>query len=177
MMDTLATSDELVLFKDLIPPMLASLKRCTQPGTNDEELLGEVLEVLAELAQTPVPVLNAHVPELVPFLLDMVKSDELDGQTRDSAGLVLSTLAEWKPKLIGKKGLVPTIVEGEQGRCPEQGPMPACCGVVRPSLKRLTLTPLKTPTPPTPSRATVATAATSHDPRDCDHGRQRRRVA
>ena len=126
MMDTLATSDELVLFKDLIPPMLASLKRCTQPGTNDEELLGEVLEVLAELAQTPVPVLNAHVPELVPFLLDMVKSDELDGQTRDSAGLVLSTLAEWKPKLIGKKGLVPTIVEGEQGRRPEQGRAHAC---------------------------------------------------
>ena len=41
-----------------------------------------MLEVLAELAQTPVPVLNAHVPDIVPFLLEMVKSEELDGQVR-----------------------------------------------------------------------------------------------
>ena len=32
-------------------------------------------------------------------------------QTRDSAGLVISTLVENKPKLIGKKGLVPHILE------------------------------------------------------------------
>ena len=43
MMTTLATSDELQLFKELIPPTLNSLKRCSTPGeTYDEDLLSEV---------------------------------------------------------------------------------------------------------------------------------------
>lgn len=68
-------------------------------------------QVLDELAQTPVPVLNPHVPAVVAFLLEMVKADALEATTRDQAGMCLNTLAEHKPKLLGKKGLVPPILE------------------------------------------------------------------
>ena len=68
-------------------------------------------QVLDELAQTPVPVLNKHVPAIVAFLLEMVKADALEATTRDQAGMCLNTLAEHKPKLLGKKGLVPPILE------------------------------------------------------------------
>ena len=55
--------------------------------------------------------LNKHVPTIVQFLLEMVKSEALEATTRDQASMCLNTLAEHKPKLLGKKGLVAPILE------------------------------------------------------------------
>jgi len=96
-------------FVDLLPPILAVLRARLASG--DEDIVGEVLEVLDDLAQVPTPLLNKHIPALVGFLLEMVKAEGLEGGVRDQAGMLLNTLVECKPKLLGKSGLVPPILE------------------------------------------------------------------
>lgn len=109
MAETSSRGDTVLHFADLIPPMLQVLAaRC---ASGDEDVVSEVLEVFDELGQAPVPVLNKHVPALVAFLLEMIKADGLEGGTRGQAANVLGTLSEYKPKLLGKKGLVPSILE------------------------------------------------------------------
>ena len=68
-------------FRDLIPPMLNVLRTVGQQP-NGEEVMYEILDVLEDLASQPVAVLNAHVPDLVPFLIEMIKADELEGTVR-----------------------------------------------------------------------------------------------
>jgi len=110
-MENLSSSDDLLQFRELVPHMLQVLSTTCATGACDEELLTDTLEVLYELAQTPVPLLNPHVPVLIQQLLAMVKDERLESQVRDSAGLVISALTECKPKLIGKNNLVPQILE------------------------------------------------------------------
>ena len=108
LMQAMSTDEAVLSFKDLIPPMLEVLKARVVSG--DDEVVREILEVMDELAQTPVPLLNPHVPSIVQMLLDMVKGEELESAIRDQASMVLGTLCEWKPKLLGKKQLVPQII-------------------------------------------------------------------
>ncbi|KAH8058274.1 hypothetical protein JL722_6131 [Aureococcus anophagefferens] len=76
---TLSTDDDAMLFRDLVPPMVA--------------------------VATPVPVLAPHVGDVVPLLLDVMRAgdDDLERATRDGAASVIGALAEWKPKLLGKR--------------------------------------------------------------------------
>jgi len=109
MAETSSRGDTVLHFADLVPPMLQVLAaRC---ASGDEDVVGEVLEVFDELAQAPVPMLNKHVPALVAFLLEMIKAEGLESGVRGQAANVLGTLSEYKPKLLGKKGLVPAILE------------------------------------------------------------------
>ena len=109
-MQSLSTEDEILQFSSMIPQMLAVLGSRVAEG--EEDVTKEVLEVLDELAQTPYPILNDHVPNLMEFLLQMVKAENIDGSVRDLAAVVMCTLCEFKPKLVGKRQLVPNIVQG-----------------------------------------------------------------
>ncbi|KAH8097787.1 hypothetical protein JL720_700 [Aureococcus anophagefferens] len=108
---TLSTDDDAMLFRDLVPPMVVVARSAAQQ--RDDAVLVQFFDAFAELAQTPVPVLAPHVGDVVPLLLDVMRAgdDDLERATRDGAASVIGALAEWKPKLLGKVGLVPTIVQ------------------------------------------------------------------
>ncbi|KAJ1446286.1 armadillo-type protein [Pelagophyceae sp. CCMP2097] len=108
---TLCTDDEVMLFRDLVPAMVDVARQAV--AQRDDAVLVSFFDAFTELAQTPVPVINAHIGTVVPMLLEVMRSpdDALEATTRDGAASVVSSLAEWKPKLLGKSGLVSQIVE------------------------------------------------------------------
>ena len=73
--------------------------------------MGDVLEVFIELVSVPVPIVNSSINVLVEFLLDIMRSSALELSTRDKASLVVNSICKWKPKLLGRSGLVPKIIE------------------------------------------------------------------
>ena len=75
-----------------------------------DPLVVQVLDVFSELCQGVSSVINPCVPHLAQFSLDVVRNENLENSTRDVAGMVICSLAETKPKLMGKRGLVPSIV-------------------------------------------------------------------
>mmetsp|Transcript_20737 Transcript_20737/g.26835 ORF Transcript_20737/g.26835 Transcript_20737/m.26835 type:complete len:1175 (-) Transcript_20737:204-3728(-) len=108
---TLSVDDDALLFRDLVPQMVQVAR--VAAVNREDTVLSSFLDCLSELAQTPVPVINPYIVEVTQLLLDMMRAPDeaLDSSIRDSAAQVVGTLAEWKPKLIGKNNLVPTIVE------------------------------------------------------------------
>lgn len=107
---TLSTDDEALLFRDLVPPMV-SVARQAALQKNDQ-VLQQFFDCFSELAQTPVPVINQHITAVVQLALEVMKAsdDDLEKITRDGAASVIGTLAEWKPKLLGKANLVTPVV-------------------------------------------------------------------
>ena len=81
--------EDLVGFRDLIPPMLNVLRTVGQQP-NGEEVMYEILDVLEDLASQPVAVLNAHVPDLVPFLIEMIKGGTTSATVRGAIASFLS---------------------------------------------------------------------------------------
>ena len=108
---TLSTDDDALLFRALVPPMVQVAR--VAAAQRDDSTMSSFCDAFAELAQTPVPVINTHLAEVVPFLLEVMRcsDEELERATRDGAANVIGALAEYKPKLLGKAGLVPLIVE------------------------------------------------------------------
>lgn len=108
---TLSAEDEAIIFRDLVPPMVAAAR--TAAAGRDDAVLQSFFDAFGELAQTPIPVVAPHVTEVVRLLLEVMQArdDVLERATRDGAANVLGTLAEWKSKLLGKNNLVEPIVQ------------------------------------------------------------------
>ncbi|CAB9497171.1 Importin subunit beta-4 [Seminavis robusta] len=96
----LADDAEVQVFAYLIP---AILQVASRHAHDDEDLVAVVLDVLYDLAYSPVPAITQHLTPMVTFCLEAMKSSELEMRVRDSAALVVATLAEAKPKTFGKE--------------------------------------------------------------------------
>ena len=109
-MQTLSTDDEALLFRDLVPPMVAVARQAAL--AKDDNVLRQFFDCFSELAQTPVPVLTPHITTVVSLSLEVMKAsdDDLERTTRDGAASVVGCIAEWKPKLLGKANLVTPVV-------------------------------------------------------------------
>ncbi len=77
----------------------------------DEESVVSVNENLCEWCLSPQPLIKPYVVEIVDYLLYVMGNEGLELSTRDTASLVLSTLAETKGKLLAKSGKVPACLE------------------------------------------------------------------
>jgi len=66
-------------------------------------LVAVVLDVLYDLAYSPIPCITDHLTPMVNFCLEAMKTSDLEMRVRDSAALVVATLAEAKPKTFGKE--------------------------------------------------------------------------
>ncbi|KAG7364468.1 heat repeat-containing protein [Nitzschia inconspicua] len=95
----LAEDPEVDIFACLIPPILEVAAR----NVSDDELIATVLDVLYDLAYSPSAAVGAHLVSMVQFSLQCIQSTELEMGVRDSAALVIATLAEAKPKTFGKE--------------------------------------------------------------------------
>eukprot|EP00538_Stauroneis_constricta_P000300 CAMPEP_0119561076 /NCGR_PEP_ID=MMETSP1352-20130426/16613_1 /TAXON_ID=265584 /ORGANISM="Stauroneis constricta, Strain CCMP1120" /LENGTH=1073 /DNA_ID=CAMNT_0007609195 /DNA_START=287 /DNA_END=3508 /DNA_ORIENTATION=- len=107
----LADEPEVEVFAGLIPPILqvASQQRKLH---NEEELVGTVLDVLYDLAYSPSQAVAVHLIAMVHFGLECIQSKDLEMGVRDSAALVIATLAESKPRTFGKEEqLVAQVLE------------------------------------------------------------------
>jgi hypothetical protein len=98
----LADEPEVDMFAGLIPPILQVANQQRQQH-NDEDLVATVLDVLYDLAYSPSQAVGAHLIPMVHFGLECIQSKDLEMGVRDSAALVIATLAEAKPKTFGKE--------------------------------------------------------------------------
>jgi len=96
LMGSLASSELVLPFQDLVPSMLGVLRQRCESG--DEDVVSQVLDALEELAQAPIPVLNKHVPALVGFLLEIIKADGLEAAIRDQ--VLATAVHKSKPCVI-----------------------------------------------------------------------------
>jgi len=96
-------------YAPLIPSLLAVANQCRNRG--DEETVNMALDVLYDLAYSPSGGVAPHIPLIVQFALSCLVDENLDNGVRDSAALVIATLAEAKPKTLGKSGCIDAIVE------------------------------------------------------------------
>eukprot|EP00640_Fibrocapsa_japonica_P000545 CAMPEP_0113942732 /NCGR_PEP_ID=MMETSP1339-20121228/8362_1 /TAXON_ID=94617 /ORGANISM="Fibrocapsa japonica" /LENGTH=1186 /DNA_ID=CAMNT_0000947279 /DNA_START=128 /DNA_END=3688 /DNA_ORIENTATION=- /assembly_acc=CAM_ASM_000762 len=125
LMAYLSEDQQGLTFKDLIPPVLAVAQRfllaaaqADQPGGDQsmgdrEACLSVVmltLDVLADLTASPLSLINTYIQETVSFCRGVLEWEGLDLHVRDSAALVLSTLAEAKPRQLAKRADVPALL-------------------------------------------------------------------
>ena len=108
LLNFLAGSDEVMLFAELIPSMIEVLKLCIENGEDVEAI--EFLDAFGDLAEAAAPVFKTTFQAFVHTLLHAIINENLEVSTRDSAALVVQRLLEFKPKSIGKKGLVLDII-------------------------------------------------------------------
>ena len=101
LMSFLADQPEVELFCDLLPSVLQVAEACRQQ--HDEDTVATVLDVLYDLAYSPSPVVTAQLKDMVKFGLLCMATKDMEMGARDSAALVIATLAEAKPKSFGKE--------------------------------------------------------------------------
>jgi len=101
LMSYLADEPDIEVFVALLPGVLQVANRCVQQ--HDDDTVATVLDVLYDLAYSPSPAVNAQLTDMVQFCLICVASADLEMGVRDSAALVIATLAEAKPKQFGKE--------------------------------------------------------------------------
>lgn len=96
-------------YAPLIPSLLIVADQCRNRG--DEDTVSAVLDVLYDLAYSSSGGVAKQIPIVVQFSLSCLVDENLDNGVRDSAALVIATLAEAKPKTLGKSGCIDAIVE------------------------------------------------------------------
>ena len=85
-----------------LAPLLPVLLTVASRHWNDEDFLGTILEVLYDLSYSPHPALAQHMEVTVQFALQCLRNRDLELRVRDSAALVIATVAEYKPKRLGR---------------------------------------------------------------------------
>jgi hypothetical protein len=112
LMSYLADEEEIDTFAPLIAPLLGVAEACR--ARNDEEVVSTFLDVLYDLSFSPSQVVAKHMAPIVRFAQICMADSNLELAVRDSAALVVATMAESKPKLLGRDaallaGVVETI--------------------------------------------------------------------
>lgn len=107
----LADEPEVDIFAGLIPPILQVANE-QRKVHHDEDLVSTVLDVLYDLAYSPSQTVTSHLIPMVHFGLECIQAQDLEMGVRDSAALVIATLAEAKPKTFGKEeALIAQVLE------------------------------------------------------------------
>lgn len=112
LMSYLADEAEIDTFAPLVQPVLTVAEACR--ARNDEEVVSTTLDVLYDLSFSPSQAISAHMVPIVQFAQICMSDSNLEMPVRDSAALVVATMAESKPKHIGRNtalltGIVETI--------------------------------------------------------------------
>lgn len=110
LMSYLADEAEIDTFASLVPPVLSVAEACR--ARHDEEVVATTLDVLYDLSFSPSQAVAAHMGPIVRFAQICMSDSNLEMNVRDSAALVVATMAESKPKHLGRdSALLTGIVE------------------------------------------------------------------
>ncbi|KAL7465987.1 hypothetical protein ACHAXS_006283 [Conticribra weissflogii] len=112
LMSYIADEDEIDTFAPLLPPVLTVAEACRVRG--DEEIVSTTLDVLYDLSLSASPSIGSHMASIVKFCQICMADSNLEMGVRDSAALVVATMAESKPKHLGRDaplltGIIETI--------------------------------------------------------------------
>eukprot|EP00559_Dactyliosolen_fragilissimus_P001115 CAMPEP_0184862296 /NCGR_PEP_ID=MMETSP0580-20130426/6766_1 /TAXON_ID=1118495 /ORGANISM="Dactyliosolen fragilissimus" /LENGTH=1085 /DNA_ID=CAMNT_0027360083 /DNA_START=537 /DNA_END=3794 /DNA_ORIENTATION=+ len=88
------------IFLTLLPNLLQVSADCQRRG--DDDAVGTILDVLYNLAYSPSSLIAAQLNNIIRFCLVCVSDGNLDINVRDSAALVIATMAESYSKTFGK---------------------------------------------------------------------------
>jgi hypothetical protein len=112
LVDFLSSSDDVLLFRELVPLLLEGLEQAAHPRGGDDALAVQLLEVLSQLAESPVPVLNKLIKPCVRVLLRVVNSADVDAGVRQAAVQTLCTVLQCKARFVAKvAGGVPQLLD------------------------------------------------------------------
>jgi HEAT repeat protein len=110
LMSYLSDEKEVEVFSPLLPNILNVAGACLK--RKDEDTVSVTLDVLYDLSYSPSPAISAMLPAIVQFCLMCLSNGDLEMGVRDSAALVVATLAESKPKTFGKdEALLASVLE------------------------------------------------------------------
>eukprot|EP00584_Thalassiosira_punctigera_P023117 CAMPEP_0172554952 /NCGR_PEP_ID=MMETSP1067-20121228/57275_1 /TAXON_ID=265564 ORGANISM="Thalassiosira punctigera, Strain Tpunct2005C2" /NCGR_SAMPLE_ID=MMETSP1067 /ASSEMBLY_ACC=CAM_ASM_000444 /LENGTH=1075 /DNA_ID=CAMNT_0013343439 /DNA_START=121 /DNA_END=3348 /DNA_ORIENTATION=- len=112
LMSYLADEAEIDTFAPLVQPVLTVAEACR--ARSDEEVVSTTLDVLYDLSFSPSQSISAHMATIVRYAQICMSDSNLEMSVRDSAALVVATMAESKPKHLGRDpalltGIVETI--------------------------------------------------------------------
>ena len=137
-MSWLADEEEYIVhFAGLIPNLLKVAFECQQRGDEDTLQvrarltltltphphpsislspsyalhLQTICDVLHDLTQCSSAAVTVHLPTIVEFCLSVLRDPNVELVTRDAAAIVISATAESKPKLMGKKCNIDSLIE------------------------------------------------------------------
>jgi len=106
----LSDEPEIEIFAPLIPHILNVSLECQK--RSDEDTVSTTLDVMYDLAFCPHPSVSVHLQATIQFSLGCVADTNLDMNVRDSAALVIATMAESKSKAFGKdEALLSNVLE------------------------------------------------------------------
>lgn len=108
----LSDDEEIDTFAPLVPPILTVAEACRT--RHDEEIVSTTLDVLYDLCFSPSAAVAGHMTTIVKFSQICMADSNLEMGVRDSAALVVATMAESRPKHMGRDaalltGLLETI--------------------------------------------------------------------
>ena len=114
-------SGQIDIFTPLVPGVLTVADACRT--RHDEEVVSTTLDVLYDLTYSPSQSLGAYMGPIIQFSQLCMADSNLELGVRDSAALVVATMAESRPKHLGRdtallNGILETIfnlIENSEG--------------------------------------------------------------
>jgi len=100
--------DEVMALEPILTPLLSVMQACLTSG--DEAAVAEAFECIQEASEMEQPLINNHVDSLVPFIVRVLEHKDYDSAVKQAATFALISLIENRPKLLGKKNMVPPIL-------------------------------------------------------------------
>ena len=110
MMNIIDTPDVMQM-QPVLTPMMGVLQGCLQRG--DDDLIEKCLEVFSESVQSDQPLINEHIPPIIPILVGILQDgeDTFQDSTKQVTGQLLMNVIEHRPKLLAKQNLVVPVLE------------------------------------------------------------------
>jgi len=93
-------SSDIDIFAPLVPGVLTVAEACRV--RHDEEVVSTTLDVLYDLTYSPSQSMGQHMGPIIQFSQLCMSDSNLEMGVRDSAALVVATMAESRPKHLGR---------------------------------------------------------------------------
>mmetsp|Transcript_34711 Transcript_34711/g.55597 ORF Transcript_34711/g.55597 Transcript_34711/m.55597 type:complete len:891 (+) Transcript_34711:104-2776(+) len=99
-------SEDVLAFQEFVPLILRGLAG----NYNDDVLAVQLITIIGQIAECPMPIINTHIKETVELFLRIVSAAEVDEGTKQVAATTLVTLLECKTRFLMKQGLIPQVL-------------------------------------------------------------------
>jgi hypothetical protein len=101
---------ERAMFAEVLPPLLQVTQQCIEAGDDDTAM--HALEMLIEAIDSNYGVLEATLPSLLKFMLDVAAArGKVEMPLREKAMMFVTELAAERAKVLKKKHLLPMILQ------------------------------------------------------------------
>lgn len=100
----LSDEETVMDFQSLLVPMMQVTHKALQSGNDDSAI--KAFDVFDGLAESSLPLITPHVPSLIRLILTACHDNDVELSVKESAMLIIGSLAMNKPKSLIRSGLV-----------------------------------------------------------------------